>query len=366
MVTWNDLIRRLEELNNFAKKIQSQPNILPRRTVTEDEIIALQTTYQEWSTDCLSQLEGDLKIQFQSYDEKLARPFVLQANEIYRIDGDRYIGTRDYGKYEFKKPYSLYFKIAAYNYKVILLQASKTQKDQQTENLLKIIDRNIGLFKMALEEADLKHLFNSTYQKAYRSTELLLREIFSEQEINKFIMATDPYPASDDPYGKLKAYKEHISLCILQSEVYREQVENFGITRTRNYQEHTASNIYAKEFHMGDIINTSMGNVSNSGQLFTGKINEVTATLTASNQQNLAEALKNIQEEIAASSYLTEEEKQDHIDVIAEIGEQAASPQPNKTKLRRLTEWLIPALRSVPDIAKAIESAEPLLKNIHL
>jgi hypothetical protein len=69
---------------------------------------------------------------------------------------------------------------------------------------------------------------------------------------------------------------------------------------------------------------------------------------------------------VTTSNYLSPEEKQDHVDVITEIGERAIEPSPNKAKLKRLTEGLVSALKVVPDVTAAISAVAPVLHQLHI
>jgi len=100
--------------------------------------------------------------------------------------------------------------------------------------------------------------------------------------------------------------------------------------------------------------------------VFVGKFNNVIANLNATNQKELAETLKTLQEAVTVSECLNDDEKQDHLDVITEIGEQASSPKPNKAKLKRLSDGLITALRTIPDVAKTVTAVIPVLTQLHL
>ncbi len=53
-------------------------------------------------------------------------------------------------------------------------------------------------------------------------------------------------------------------------------------------------------------------------------------------------------------------------EVINQIGEEAAKPKPNKTLLKMLSNGLIAVLQAIPDVAKAVAAAAPLLTQLHL
>ena len=112
---------------------------------------------------------------------------------------------------------------------------------------------------------------------------------------------------------------------------------------------------------MGDQILNQIGDISNiSGQLFIGKFNDVIADLNSNGQTELAEALKTLEEAVMASGVLLDGEKQEQVEVINHIGEEAAKPKPNKTILKVLGDGLMTTLKSVPDVAKAVTAVAPI------
>ncbi len=117
---------------------------------------------------------------------------------------------------------------------------------------------------------------------------------------------------------------------------------------------------------MGDQIRNQIGDISNiSGQLFIGKFNNVIASLNSNGQTELAEALKTLEEAVMASGVLLDGEKQERVEVINHIGEEAAKPKPNKTFLKVLSDGLMTTLRGVPDVAKAVTAVAPVFAQWH-
>jgi len=102
-----------------------------------------------------------------------------------------------------------------------------------------------------------------------------------------------------------------------------------------------------------------------SGQVFLGRFNDVIANLGAAGRDELANALQAAREAVIASQKLSDEQKQEVIEIINQIGEEAAKPKPNKTLLKSLGEGLMSALKSVPDIAKAVGAITELLTKLH-
>ena len=132
-------------------------------------------------------------------------------------------------------------------------------------------------------------------------------------------------------------------------------------TKERKTHEESSLVFHVKELIMGDQIRNQIGDISNiSGQLFIGKFNDVIADLNSNGQTELAEALKTLEEAVMASGVLLDGEKQEQVEVINHIGEEAAKPKPNKTILKVLGDGLMTTLRSVPDVAKAVTAVAPI------
>lgn len=119
---------------------------------------------------------------------------------------------------------------------------------------------------------------------------------------------------------------------------------------------------HISELIMGDKVEIDMSDITNlKGQMFIGKFNKVVANLGDSGQHEMAEALKVLKEAIMSSKNLSQDEKQEHIEVVNQIGDEASKPKPNKTLLKALGEGLLIALKAVPDLSKAIVAIEPFL-----
>jgi len=138
--------------------------------------------------------------------------------------------------------------------------------------------------------------------------------------------------------------------------------------KTKEHKVHEESSLvlHVKELVMGDQIRNQIGDISNiSGQLFIGKFNNVIADLNSKGQTELAEALKTLEEAVMASGVLLDGEKQEQVEVINHIGEEAAKPKPNKTLLKVLGDGLMTTLKSVPDVAKAVIAVAPVFAQWH-
>ena len=102
-----------------------------------------------------------------------------------------------------------------------------------------------------------------------------------------------------------------------------------------------------------------------SGQVFLGNFNDVIANLDAVGRDELAKALKAAQEVAMASQELSDEQKQECMEIINQIGEEAAKSKPNKTLLKSLGEGLMSTFKSIPDIAKAVGAITELLTKLY-
>jgi uncharacterized protein YjbI with pentapeptide repeats len=115
-----------------------------------------------------------------------------------------------------------------------------------------------------------------------------------------------------------------------------------------------------------DKIETKIGSISNvSGQLFIGKFNDVIANLNNTGQNELADALKSLKEAIMASQSIPDEQKKEQIEVINQVGEEAAKPSPNKTLLKMLGSGLLTTLKTIPDLVKVVGAVAPFIEKLY-
>ena len=76
----------------------------------------------------------------------------------------------------------------------------------------------------------------------------------------------------------------------------------------------------------------------------------------------LVNALKTLKDGIISSPHIPEDKKEDHMEVVNKIGEEAAKDKPNRTLLKIMSDGLLSALKTVPDLAKAVEALAPLFR----
>lgn len=97
---------------------------------------------------------------------------------------------------------------------------------------IELIDKKIKQFEQVQKDATYENRYKEEYQLAYQGTEMLLTELFSEDETKSFrIEVTGPAIAfigrEIDYEGEVRDYRDHISKCIAQLKAYRERIENF-------------------------------------------------------------------------------------------------------------------------------------------
>ncbi len=111
-------------------------------------------------------------------------------------------------------------------------------------------------------------------------------------------------------------------------------------------------------------MNINVGNISNvSGQLFIGQFNNVVANLNEHHQTQLIEILKVVKEAVMASQFLSMGKKQEQVEIINQIGQEAAKPNQNKTLLKMLIDGLMTSSKVIPDVANVmVKVALPLAR----
>ncbi len=97
---------------------------------------------------------------------------------------------------------------------------------------IELIDEKIKQFEQVARNATYENQYKEEYQLAYHGTEMLLTELFSEDETKNFrIEVTIPLSIRAgeeiDFTEEVRGYKEHISKCITQLKAYRERIDNF-------------------------------------------------------------------------------------------------------------------------------------------
>jgi len=104
---------------------------------------------------------------------------------------------------------------------------------------------------------------------------------------------------------------------------------------------------------------TVSGNITanSSNVILNSDINNSTIT-TTSNDSDIAQLLKEINDSIKENSKITLEKKEACLSTIEKIKKEASKKKPNKAFL----EKLLSSLKAIPDIAKAVATLGALLK----
>jgi len=96
---------------------------------------------------------------------------------------------------------------------------------------IELINEKIQQLEDIAENATYENRYDDNYHLIYEGTEMLLTELFSEEEAMKFRMGvTGPviaFVGREDYAEKVQDYKEHIGKCIAHLKAYRERVGNF-------------------------------------------------------------------------------------------------------------------------------------------
>lgn len=98
-----------------------------------------------------------------------------------------------------------------------------------------------------------------------------------------------------------------------------------------------------------------------SGQVSLGQFDDVLAHLKASGKNGLACALAALKDAIEASAHLSPEQKQEAVQLVVQVAEEAAKSKPNKTLLKTLRDGWMPTLKAVVDVAEVAEFLGPPL-----
>lgn len=160
------------------------------------------------------------------------------------------------------------------------------------------------------------------------------------------------------------AVAQMIILFDKQVELLQHVVDTLNILKTTEiYKIESAGQIMEKPTItvQGDYLNFQNISTTGGGQVFIGKFNEAIATMKNAGQSELAKAFQELQEAILSSSYLTDEKKKEHVEVLNQIGEEVAKEKPNTTLIKVLGDGLLSILKSIPDIVRAVEALIPLL-----
>jgi len=106
--------------------------------------------------------------------------------------------------------------------------------DISKPDIIKLIDKKIKEFEDIARRATHTNLYDENYHKTYEGVEMLLTDLYSEEEAQKFRMAVNMgFWVSADANGSVKEYREHIAKCIGSLKAYRERIKNFGVSKAK-------------------------------------------------------------------------------------------------------------------------------------
>jgi ribosomal protein L29 len=90
---------------------------------------------------------------------------------------------------------------------------------------------------------------------------------------------------------------------------------------------------------------------------------KVTATQQNAPPKEFLEVLETLKDAIFASRFISEAEKQEHVNAVSEMRKDIAKGKSTK-RLKKLGKGLLSALRLVPDIVKAVVAIEPFISHL--
>ncbi|NUM45468.1 MAG: DUF1542 domain-containing protein [Anaerolineales bacterium] len=115
-------------------------------------------------------------------------------------------------------------------------------------------------------------------------------------------------------------------------------------------------------------VNQDFSNSHIEGSNITGQaINSTITTNTySSRNQDVTAVLAEVKKAIEDSKHLSKEKKDEYVDMVNKIKDEAEKPKPNKTFLKLQGEFLLATLKAVPDLAKAVTALAPLISKLLL
>lgn len=164
----------------------------------------------------------------------------------------------------------------------------------------------------------------------------------------------------DDIFDLLKLIVQNIQNGNSLSEIHQKSVQ---FVQMKTQAKQPAYQVYfTGDNIMGDKIDFSNSNITNNGgQMYLGKFRDVVTNLNSSGKGELAKAISGLKDSIQASSHLNDEQKQENVETLTTIADEASKPKPNSIILKSLSEGLLATLKVIPDVVKAVETLSPLL-----
>ncbi len=128
MNTWDNLIDKLQQLNNIAEKIQTvDVDGDPETGLAHPEINEFISSYLTWYSESLALLPEDLKERFRQEYEQSIKDFLIYPTSIT---------TSEYRQQDFKYDYTFYFYRPFFTQRQILLEASKREPRTKTSETI--------------------------------------------------------------------------------------------------------------------------------------------------------------------------------------------------------------------------------------
>lgn len=225
------------------------------------------------------------------------------------------------------------------------------------------------------------------YERYIFEAEALVKEImpradyyvFKQRAVSfteDFSLVTDKSNAFEQMFSDMMRESLFLKLWgyYLGAKVYKAQLENvrhqFQIRY--NINERQAPGKIQNNWYVEKLGEVSMDSIS-TGDIYAdhsnvvlGENNTVITSLRSSGKDELAQTLKALTDAILASKDLPSEQKEEQVQIVNQIGEEAAKSKSNKTMLKILSDGLLATLQAIPDIATAITAAMPILSQLHL
>lgn len=124
------------------------------------------------------------------------------------------------------------------------------------------------------------------------------------------------------------------------------------------------------EIIMGDKVHGNsykIGDIIGSTGIAIGAHNTISANSTNTPvSTELIEALKMLASTIGASKCLPDQQKHEQIEIVTQIQNEAAKPNPNMSMLKALASELVTTLKVVPDVVQAVNAVIPMFSKFHL
>ena len=94
---------------------------------------------------------------------------------------------------------------------------------------IELLNTKISEFEKFLSDSNLYNFYDEVYHSAYSETKVLLFELFSQEEVEKFQTFVNPPDLSNIEQSSEKAplFRSHIQKCIGQLKAYRYRLEHF-------------------------------------------------------------------------------------------------------------------------------------------